>query len=249
MFPLLFLTGLVAGGVDAIAGGGGLLTVPVLLAVGLPVPVALGTNKLQSSCGTALATGYYARAGLLRLPGVGWGVVATLVGAVIGASLVARLDPAWLRRVLPGLLMTIAAYTWLKPDLGRERRVARMSPTLFAVGFGLALGAYDGFFGPGTGSFWMMAGVLLLGLDLPHATGWTKAMNLTSNLASLAVFLAQGQVHWGIGLTMAAGQLVGARIGSGLVLKRGSRLIRPVFLTGVLSLATKLAWDEYHRAA
>ena len=249
VFPILFLTGLVAGGVDAIAGGGGLLTVPALLSVGLPVPVALGTNKLQSSCGTALATWLFARAGLLRLPGLVWGLGSTLIGALIGAALIAHLDPAWLRRVLPILLIVMATYTWLKPDLGSERRTARLSPPWFGILAGLILGGYDGFFGPGTGSFWMLASVVLLGLDLRQATGWTKAMNLTSNLASLAVFLAHGQVAWGIGLTMATGQLVGARIGSGLVLHRGSRLIRPVFLTVVLALAAKLAFDAYQRSA
>jgi len=245
IFPLLFLAGMVAGWVDAIAGGGGLLTVPTLLWAGLPVPLALGTNKLQSSCGTALATWRYARAGLLKLPAVRIGVVATLVGACFGVACVKLIDPAQLRRVLPFLLVAVALYFWLKPDLGSQSRPARLAPLVFAIIGGLGLGFYDGFFGPGTGSFWMVACVGLLGLDLRQATGWTKAMNLSSNLASLALFIGLGSVHWPSGLTMAAGQLIGARVGSGMVLTRGRSLIRPVFLSVVLVLAAKLAYDSF----
>lgn len=245
MFPGLFVVGMTAGCVDAIAGGGGLLTVPALLWAGLPVPVALGTNKLQSSVGTALATWRYGRAGLLRLPGIFPGVLATLVGACIGVGCVHQIDPTVLRRVLPFLLVAVAIYFWTKPELGDAPRAPKMGTRFFAVSAGLLLGFYDGFFGPGTGSFWMIAAVGLLGLDLRHATGWTKAMNLTSNLASLALFLRGGLVNWEMGLVMAAGQLIGAHFGAGLVLSRGRRLVRPVFLTVVMMMATKLAWDAF----
>lgn len=245
VYPLLFLAGMVAGWVDAIAGGGGLLTVPALLWAGLPVPLALGTNKLQSSCGTALATWRYAKAGLLKIPGVGVGVVATLAGACLGVACVNLIDPAYLRRALPFLLVAVAVYFWLKPDLGDQPRPSRLAPVAFAVIAGLCLGFYDGFFGPGTGSFWMVACVSILGLDIRQATGWTKAMNLASNLASLALFIWLGSVHWPIGLTMAAGQLIGARVGSGMVLTRGRNLIRPVFLTFVIALAAKVAYDAF----
>lgn len=243
VYPLLFLTGAVAGWVDAIAGGGGLLTVPALLWAGLPVPMALGTNKLQSSCGTAIATWRYARAGLLDQPALKVGIIATLVGASWGVASVNRIDPHLLKQVLPVLLVLVAGYFWLKPDLGDRPRPARLKPLTFAVIAGTGLGFYDGAFGPGTGSFWMAASVGLLGLDLRRATGWTKAMNLSSNLASLAVFLWLGNVHFTLGAVMAVGQVMGARVGSGMVLTRGRQVIRPTLLVVVLILATKLTFD------
>lgn len=246
-YPALFVTGLVAGFVDAIAGGGGLLTVPVLLATGLPPQDALGTNKFQSSCGTTVATWQYAQHDLLKWPELRLGVAATLVGAVGGAVAVHFLKPEFLRPLIPVLLVAIALYTWLKPDLGREALPPRLARIPFALGFGLLIGFYDGFFGPGTGTFWTVACVLLLGCDLLRATAYTKAMNLTSNLASLGVFLATGHVRFGLGLTMAAGQMIGGRLGAKAAVKGGSKLIRPVFLTMVIALAGKLAWDVWRR--
>ncbi len=243
-YPALFATGLVAGFVDAIAGGGGLLTVPALLATGMDPKDALGTNKFQSACGTSVATWHYARHGLLKWVELRAGVLATLVGAVAGAAMVTQIKPDLLRPVIPILLAGIAIYTWLKPDLGREARPSRIPRPAFALLFGLLIGFYDGFFGPGTGTFWTVACLLLLGLDLLAATAYTKAMNLTSNLASLAVFLAAGHVRFGLGLTMAAGQMLGGRLGAKAAVKGGSRLIRPIFLSMVLALAAKLAWDS-----
>ncbi|MCW5557175.1 MAG: TSUP family transporter [Verrucomicrobiae bacterium] len=156
-----------------------------------------------------------------------------------------RVHPELLRPVIPILLAAIALMMLLKPDLGRAERPARMAPRPFAMGFGFLLGFYDGFFGPGTGSFWMMACILARGRDLLGATAHTKVMNLTSNLASLAVFLAAGQVRFAIGLTMAAGQLAGGWLGAHTAVRGGTRLIRPLFLTMVILLAAKLAWDAF----
>lgn len=247
MHPALFGVGAVAGFIDAIAGGGGLLTVPALLAAGLPAPVALGTNKFQSSCGTALATWNYARAGLI--PWHRWlpGMATTGLAALAGAAAVTVVDPGHLRRLIPFALGIIALYTAFKPDLGTESRPPRMNSVPFQILFGLALGFYDGFLGPGTGSFWMMACVLCMGLDLRGATGVTKAMNLTSNAASLALFLWAGKVDFLVGGLMAAGQMLGATAGSRMAIRRGAAVIRPMFLTVVLTLTAKLAWDAFHR--
>ena len=130
----------------------------------------------------------------------------------------------------------------MKPDLGAEHRPPRLSAPWFAVLFGVALGFYDGFFGPGAGSFWTLACVLVLGLDLRAATGHTKAMNLASNAGALVIFLAAGQVRHDIAAAMIAGQIIGARLGSGLVIERGARFIRPIFLAVVLALAARLVW-------
>jgi uncharacterized membrane protein YfcA len=241
-YLLLAIIGLAAGFVDAIAGGGGLLTVPALLWAGLPPQIALGTNKFQSSCGTALAAANYARAGLLNWSELRLGIAVTGLASVVGALVVTRLDADFLRHIIPILLLVIAGYFWWKPELGTERRLPRIKTATFAWLFGMVLGFYDGFFGPGTGSFWMVGCVLLLGLDLGAATGHTKAMNLASNLGSLAVFLAAGQVRFDVGAAMIAGQLIGAKLGSGLVIRRGARLVRPVFLAVVFVLAGRLLW-------
>lgn len=247
-YLLLALAGLAAGFIDAVAGGGGLLTVPALLWAGLPAQTALGTNKMQACCGTALAVTNYARAGLIKWREVRAGVCFTLVFAALGAWAVSRVQPDFLRAVIPWLLIAIAAYTALCPRMGEERRAARLSPLTFALIGGALLGFYDGFFGPGTGSFWTLACVLLLGMDLRHATAYTKVMNLTSNLASLTVFAAGGFVRADIAAVMITGQLAGAQLGSRMVVKNGAAIIRPVLLVTVLAIAGKLIHDQQHPA-
>ena len=246
IYAVLFAAGLAAGFVDVIAGGGGLITVPVLLSLGLTPTLALGTNKLQSSCGTALAAWHYGRAGLLRWKTLLPGLVITLIASALGALAVTRIDAGFLRQLIPWLLIGIALWLWLQPNAGLKTSKARMSMTAFAVVFGIILGFYDGFFGPGTGSFWTIACLLLLGLDLPAATGHTRAMNLASNLGALIVFLLAGQVRYDFAALMIVGQLIGARLGSGLVISRGTRLIRPVFLAVVLAIAARLLWRNIH---
>ena len=243
-FALLLLAGLAAGFVDAVSGGGGLLTVPALLWAGLPVETALGTNKLQACCGTGLAVRNYARAGLVHWREVRAGVAMTLVCAAIGAWTVGRVDPQFLKRAVPWLLIGIAVYTALSPRLGAVAGTARLRPLTFALLGGAVLGFYDGFFGPGTGSFWTLACVGLAGMELRRATGFTKVMNLTSNLASLAVFLCVGSVRFDLAAVMIAGQLAGAQIGSHMVIRDGAAIIRPVLLVTVLALAGKLLWEQ-----
>jgi len=241
----LLLAGFAGGFIDAIAGGGGLITVPALLAAGLPPHCALGTNKLQSACGTSLAAWRMARAGLMTTPGLRLAVAMALLAGMGGALAVSVLSRDLLRLVIPWLLAAVAVYTALNRRFGLEPRPRRLSPLLFATGCGLGLGFYDGFFGPGTGSFWILALVTLLGLELRAATGYTKAVNLASNVGSLAVFLTVGSVHFAAAGAMIAGQLLGARLGSGLVIHRGAGLIRPVFLTVVFAMTLKLLWDAW----
>src|SRR3954469_2034480 len=186
LYPALFATGFVAGFVDSIPGGGGLITLPVLLSLGMPAPDALGTNKLQACFGSGSATFHYSAAGLIRWRDCRDGILFTAIGAAIGSVLVLRVDPGFLRQAIPVLLIVIALYLLLKPKVGAESATARIGLLPFNVLFGLGIGFYDGFFGPGTGSFWAMAYVLLRGLDLTRATAHTKVMNFTSNIASLA---------------------------------------------------------------
>ncbi len=244
-YPLLFLVGLVAGTVDAVAGGGGLITVPALLNLGLPVPLALGTNKFQSSFGSVSASAHFVRCGAVDLRACRLGILMTLLGAVLGAITVQQIDPGILRQVIPWLLAAILLYTLLRPAIGMQDHPPRMHEAGFFVLFGLGLGFYDGFFGPGTGSFWAIGLVLLLGQNFTRATAVTKVMNATSNLASLALFAAAGLIHLGAGLAMAAGQIVGGWLGAGLVVTRGARFIRPVFLTMVSLTLARLLWLQY----
>lgn len=239
-WPLLFITGIAAGLVDSIAGGGGLITVPVLLSVGLPPGIALGTNKLQSCFGSASAAWHYGHAGLIRFRECLLGVAFTICGAGLGALAVRYISDSALRRVLPFLLLGIGLFVLLRPKIGEADARARLRPNLFYAVFGIGLGAYDGFFGPGVGSFWALAFVLVLGFNLSKATAHTKVMNFTSNFVALAVLAINSQVMLGPGLVMGVGQMVGARVGAALVIRRGTHLVRPVFVFVVFLIALKL---------
>jgi len=245
LYPLLFLTGMVAGFVDSIAGGGGLISLPVLLNIGLPPAEALGTNKLQATFGSASATWHYGRAGLIDFHRCGTGMFFTLVGATVGTLLVRKLPEEFLRQSIPWLLVVVAVYTLFRRKLGEVDGQPRMSTNAFYIMCGLALGCYDGFFGPGTGTFWAMAYLLFLGYNLTRATAHTKVMNFTSNLASLSIFAMSGHVHFPSGIAMGLGQLVGARIGSRVVIKRGTRFIRPIFITVVLGVTARLLYQNF----
>lgn len=241
---LLFATGLSAGFIDAIAGGGGLITMPVLLAFGLPPHVALGTNKAQSTFGTSLAVLRYHRAGLIDAPAMRWPVIVTFFASAFGTWAVGRVGTDMLRQLVPWMLLAVAVYTLLSPGFGKQAGAAKLRPHTFAWFAGSLLGFYDGFFGPGTGSFWTLACITLLGLDLPHATGYTKVVNLASNAAALIVFAVADMIRYDIALAMIAGQLAGAHLGSGMAIKHGAAFIRIVFITVVICLTVKLLWDQ-----
>jgi len=240
---LLCLAGLAGGFIDSITGGGGLITVPALLAVGLPPQIALGTNKLQSSCGTAIAVVRYARAGMMKTPWLRLAVMCSLFASMAGAHVVAIVGNEALKKLIPWMLAAVAVYTALNPRFGLHEGRIRFAPFGFALLLGSVIGFYDGFFGPGTGSFWAVACVVLLGLDLRHATGYTKAANLASNLGSLAIFLSGKSVNFPAAAAMIVGQLIGAQLGSGFVIRHGAKFIRPVFLCVVFALTVKLIWD------
>jgi len=243
--PLLFLTGLVAGFVDSIAGGGALITLPVLLSFGLDPRHALGTNKLQATFGSGSAAWHYAQAKTVPLKDCTRGFLLSLTGAALGTLAVQQLDPSFLRRAIPFLLIAVAVYTLLKPQLGAEDLHPRMARGVFDLLFGLLIGFYDGFFGPGTGTFWTMAFMLGLGFNMTRATGYSKVMNFASNISSLAFFLLGGYVCFAVGLTMGVGQVLGAKIGSRMVITRGTKFIRPIFISVVLALTLKLLYDAY----
>ena len=245
--PILFGTGLVAGFVDSIAGGGGLITLPVLLSLGLDPKQALGTNKLQASFGSGSASWHYARAKAVPLRDCARGFMFSFAGAALGSLAVQQLARAALERIIPVLLIAVAVYTLLKPRLGQQDLHPRMTRSSFDFIFGLSIGFYDGFLGPGTGTFWTMAFMLGLGFNMLRATAYTKVMNFASNLSSLAIFLMSGRVCFFEGITMGVGQLLGAKIGAGMVITRGTKFIRPIFITVVFALTVKLLYGAYTR--
>ena len=243
--PILFGTGLAAGFVDSIAGGGGLITLPVLLSLGLGPQEALGTNKLQASFGSGSAAWHYTRAGVVPLTDCVRGFLLSFAGAGIGTLAVEQGNPAVLKRAIPILLIGVALFTLLKPDLGERDLHPQMQRGWFDLIFGLLLGFYDGYFGPGTGTFWTMAFMLGVGFNMTKATGCTKVMNFASNLSSLGFFLLAGRVLYADGFVMGLGQLLGARLGAGTVVTRGTKFIRPLFITVVFTITLKLLYSSF----
>lgn len=235
---VLFVLALIAGLVDAIAGGGGLITLPAILWAGVPPLAALATNKAQGVAGTfAAATGFIVR-GAVDLRRVAPAALCTFVGAVAGTLLVQRLQGDLLARLVPLLLIAFAGYFLLSPRVSDLDSHRRLGEGAFALLVGTTVGFYDGFFGPGTGTFFAMGYVALLGYGLSRATAHTKVLNFASNLAALLFFASAGQVVWTIGLTMGAGQLLGGWVGSHLVLRHGAGLVRPLLV--VVSVAVSL---------
>jgi uncharacterized protein len=242
---LLFATGLVAGFVDSIAGGGGLVTLPALLAAGLPPQVALGTNKLQGSFGTLSSSYNYIRKGGVNLRACLIGIAFTLIGAMAGSWAVQVISPGFMKHVIPMLLLLVLLYTLFSPGLGFEDRQPMMKSAIFFPIFGFILGFYDGFFGPGTGSFWTAALCVFLGMNMAKAAGVTRVMNFTSNIVALSLFIVGHNVLYQVGLVMALGQIIGARLGSNLAIKKGAGFIRPIFLTVVLLTIARLVYQNY----
>jgi uncharacterized membrane protein YfcA len=243
---LLVTAGFAAGFVDAIAGGGGLLTVPSLLAVGLPPHLALGTNKGQSVFGSFAALARFSRSGLVDVRQARATFPAGLVGAFGGAALLTRLDPAFLRPVVIVLLVVagVVVATQRPPrEVGQARTVSGSSRLWIASAAALAIGVYDGFFGPGTGTFLILAFVHLLKTPLNRATADAKVVNFASNLASVALFASKGLVVWSIALPMAAAQFAGGVLGAHLAIRRGDKVIKATLLLVVLGLTLKLARD------
>ena len=242
---LLFLAGFGAGFVDSIAGGGGIITLPALLASGIPPHLALGTNKLQSSFGSFTATVNYAKRGLYDPKKVLEGVFFTFFGAALGSYVVKFFSAGFLTNFIIFMLIVLFIFTLFNKNLGLNTKARRMKPFLFYTVFGLTIGFYDGFFGPGTGSFWTIALVLLLGLDLKAATAQTKIFNFTSNIVSLVVFTVSGVVLLKVGIVMGIGQIIGAYSGSTLVAKREVIFVRYFFLVVVAATIAKLVYDKW----
>jgi uncharacterized protein len=242
--PLILLAlagvGMLAGFVDAVAGGGGMIGIPALLFVGLPPVSALATNKLQGVVGTAMAALTFWRRGYVSLRALVPSIALTFAGSLIGALVVKRVDTSLLEVAVPIALIGIALYFLFSPSLSDADRTARLPFALAVPAIGFVLGFYDGIFGPGTGSFFTIGFVTLLGLGVTRASGHTKVLNFTSNLAALVIFIPAGDVVWPAAIAMAIGQLIGGYAGARAGIRFGAKLIRPLVVVISVSMAVKL---------
>lgn len=250
-FLLVTLASLLAGFVDAIVGGGGLVLLPALFATypGAHAATLFGTNKSASVWGTAFASVQYVRRVKLSWRTMAPAMALSFAGALAGAWLVTLIAPDFLRKLLPAVLLAVLVYTLLKKELGRSHapRFAGRQELLAAGAVGGAIGFYDGFFGPGTGSFFVFLLVRWLGYDFLHASAGAKLLNLSSNLAALILFAFKGHVWWHFALALALANIVGSLLGTRLALQHGAGFVRGVFIVVVSALILKTGYDAFLR--
>ncbi len=238
ILALLAAVAVVAGFIDAVAGGGGLLTIPALLVAGVPPVQAVATNKLQACFGSFTATRFFIRQGLVSPSAERSSIAATALGAAAGALALQWLNADFLIAIMPYALMLIALYLLLVRNAGRGGK-AKLSPGGFNASLVPGVGFYDGFFGPGTGTFFTLGYCQLRGMDMVRATAHAKLLNFTTNIVSLLVFIAAGKILWITGLSMAVGQALGARLGAAMAIRRGTGFIR--IMTVVICVAMSIS--------
>ncbi len=243
ILAFLFVAAFVAGFIDSIAGGGGLITVPAMLIAGVPPLQTLGTNKLQSLFGSSSATIAYARKGHVKVEDQWPMFLMAVLGGALGAMLATVMPGDFLKAVMPFLLIVIGLYFGFKPKLSDDDRHARITPFLFGLTAVPLVAFYDGVFGPGTGSFFMLAFVALAGYGMLKATAHTKMLNFGSNVGAFLIFMLNGVILWKAGLLMGLGQFIGAQAGSRLAMRTGAKLIKPLLLITCFGLALRLMLD------
>lgn len=234
-----------AGLIDAVAGGGGLVQLPALFVLfpDAAVPLLLGTNKVASVAGTSAALWKYARTVAIPWRAVGPAAVAAFVGSFGGARLATVLPTAWMKPLVLVLLVLVLAYTLVKKDLGALARDPHPAAAARALAMGAILGLYDGFFGPGTGSFLLFGFVAWLGLDFLGASASAKLVNVATNLAAILAFAAAGLVRWEVAVPMAVCNVAGSSVGTRIALARGAPFVRKLFLGVVSALLVRMAWE------
>ncbi|MFO8062425.1 MAG: TSUP family transporter [bacterium] len=244
VLPLVFF----AGFVDAIAGGGGLISVPAYLAAGLPPHFALGNNKFSSMFGTLFTTLTYHRNKLIDGKVAVISAIFALAGSFTGTRTVLLLDPSFLRYILIVLIPVLTVFTFVRKDLGQVNvsfELGGVKKYLIASILPFFVGFYDGFFGPGTGAFLILIYTALMKYDFVTANANTKVVNLASNIAALITFLMHGKVIFALGIPAALAGIGGNALGSGMVLKRGKNVIRPIFIGVLVLLFAKILYDTF----
>ena len=227
--PMVFL----AGFVDAIAGGGGLISLPAYLIAGVPTHMALGTNKMSSMMGTAIATGRFAKNGYIQFKKVVWFIVAALIGSSIGSNLTLLVSDKILQYMMIVILPIVAFYVMRNKKMGDDSLAGTLPERksfLIALASALIIGIYDGFYGPGTGTFLLLVFTGAAKMDIRSASAQTKIINLSSNVAALVTFIIAENVYYPLGLAAAACSVAGNYLGSGLVVHDGQKIVRPVVL-------------------
>lgn len=240
ILSLLFLVGILAGIIDTIAGGGGLITIPALLFTGMPPATALATNKLQSVFGTFTASLYFIRKKMINLKDMKLMIIIAFCSSLFGGWTLLKIDSSLLIKIVPILLILIGIYFLLSKDIGKVEKHKIVSTVFFTFTSIVIISFYDGFFGPGTGSFFTIAFIYLLGNNILQATAQTKILNLATNLGSLFIFSFLGEIYLLIGLVMGFGQIIGATIGAKLVISKGQQLIRPLVVIISFAMSFKL---------
>lgn len=246
--PLVFF----ASFVDAIAGGGGLISLPAYLLTGMPAHMAIGSNKLSAAVGTAISTIRFIRSGNLHLQVALGAAVFAYIGSTLGAQLALHVSDYFLRIFMMAVLPCVAVFVLFnRRQISDESCFEQYSKARILLGMiitGLSIGVYDGFFGPGTGTFLIIAFTTILGFDLKRACGNTKIVNLTTNLAALLVFVMAGQVYYAVAIPAIFFSVVGNWLGSGMAIKNGAKFIRPIMFVVLCLLLIKIAFDMFSAA-
>lgn len=243
-YMILFFVAIFSGFVDSIAGGGSLITLPALMACGIPPHLAVTTNKIQSVFGIFTATAVYFKSRSMK--NLAFGVAMMALGGALGAFALLSVSEDYLKIIILVLLVIVFLYMVFKPNLGHEKSTPKIKNiNIFHILVGFSVGFYDGFLGPPAGTFLIFACVVLLGYNLREASINTKILNFSSNIVALAVFVVFYQVLWAVGIIMGVGQIIGAFMGSRLVLRTNGNFIKVIFLLVVSGMICKVAWDYF----
>ncbi|GEN34628.1 MULTISPECIES: TSUP family transporter [Aneurinibacillus] len=247
MLLFLMAAGFLASFIDSVVGGGGLISIPALLLTGLPSTVVLGTNKLASTMSSCTSTISFIRSGKVNVRMVAWLFPLSLIGSAAGAYTVTKIPPEFLKPLVVVLLILVTIYTLIKKNWGSESTYKGVTKRIvfFAVMTALVIGFYDGFFGPGTGSFLLFA-FLLMGFDFVGSAGNAKVLNFASNIAGLAMFAALGSVNYEYGILMGIAMIAGAILGSRIAIRKGASYVKPLFISVTALLIGKQLWDMLH---
>lgn len=240
LLTLFFFVAIIAGCIDAIAGGGGLITIPTLLLCGVPPAQAIASNKVGGVGGSMASTIHFIRMGHIDLRSAKLMIATSFIGSFLGSMLLTRIDSSFLAVFIPFLLIGFSLYFLFSPNLGALDRKQLITGLVYSVFVASVIGFYDGFFGPGTGAFFAISFTLLLGYNLVKATAYAKLLNFCSNLAALIYFIMSGSIIWEIGVAMFLGQVIGGVIGARLVVNNGKMLIKIAMVIMTIGVSVKM---------